>query len=225
MKHLKSISLLLIAATTFLACKKNGTSNEVLENPTEDLKGTVWAGEFQYTSGVFQNMQPFSIVLEKNNTVTWYENGLSLSGVWSVQGGKITIQYTNGQIVSADVSKNTWNNFTNTGANPRQIANIISSVIPVPGVFENTQWKGKFISGTADISITFLPGSKLRYDAGLPLEVPYTIFGAGVKIGNFAPATNSSSAYIVPLKNALKGNTITSDFGGTYYGSWNATKQ
>ena len=224
MKHLKSISLLLIAATTILACTKTGTSDDISENQTGDLKGTVWAGEFQYTSGANQNLQPFSLILENNNTLTWYENGSSLPGVWSVQGGKVTITYTNGQIVSADASEDTWSNFTNTGANPRQIANIKRSSIPTPGALENTQWKGKFMSGP-NISVTFLPGSKLRYDAGLPIEVPYTIFGAGIKIGNFALATISSNAYIVPISNAMKGNSIISDFGGTYYSSWSATKQ
>lgn len=228
MKHLKSITLLLLATTTIFACKKTGTSSDVPQNPgqnpTQDLKGTVWAGEFQYTSGAYQNLQPFSIIVDNNNTLTWYENGSSLSGVWAIQGEKVTITYTNGQIVSADVSKDNWTNFTNAGANSRQIANITRSAIPIPGAFENTKWKGKFISGS-DISITFLPGSKLKYDAGLALEVPYTIFGAGIKIGNFAPATITSSAYIVPLNNAMKGNAVISDFGGTYSSSWNATKQ
>lgn len=226
MKHLKSISLVLFVAATILGCKKDTTttSGNVPGTPVENLKSSVWAGEFQYTSGAFQNLQPFSLTLENNNTLTWFENGLSLSGVWAVQGNKITITYTNGQIVSADVSKDTWVNFTNAGANPRQIANIMRSAIPTPAAFENTQWKGKFLSGS-NISITFLPGSKLRYDAGLPIEVPYTIFGAGIKIGNFALASISSNAYIVPLNNVIKGNTMTNDFGGTSYGSWNATKQ
>ena len=214
----------MIAATTIFACKKEGTSSTVPANPTENLKGTVWAGEFQYTSGAFQNLQPFSMVVENNNTITWYENGLSLSGVWAVREGKITITYTNGQSVSADVSKDTWNNFTNSGSNPRQIANITRSVIPTISAFDNTQWKGKFTSG-ADISITFLPGSKLRYNAGLPLEIPYTIFGAGINIRGFAPATISSNAYIVPMNNAMKGNVMVSDFGGTSSGSWSATKE
>jgi hypothetical protein len=224
MKHLKSISLLLIAATIILSCKKEGTSSNVPANPTDNLKGTVWSGEFQYTSGAFQNLQPFSLVVENNNTLTWYENGSSLSGVWEVQGSKITITYTNGHIVSAEVSKDSWSNVTNTGANPRQIANITRSSIPVQSAIENTKWKGKFVSGS-DISITFLPGNKLKYDAGLPLEVPYTVFGAGIRIGNFAPASISSSAYIVPVNGAMKGNVMTSDFGGTFYGSWSATKQ
>ena len=224
MKRLKSIGFLILAATTIFACKKESTSSNVPVNSPENFKSSVWAGEFQYTSGASQILQPFSIVVDNNNTLTWYENGLSLPGVWSIVGSKVEITYTNGQVLSAEVSKDTWTNFSNTGANPRQIANIVRSAIPTAANLDNTKWKGKFIAGS-DISITFLPGSKLKYDAGFPMEIPYTIFGAGIKMGQFALAAISSSAYIVPINKGIKGSTTISDFGGTYYSTWSATKQ
>jgi hypothetical protein len=223
MKIFKPISLLFFAGAIIASCNKDDNNNGDT-NWAEELKQTTWAGEYQLTSGAYQGLQPFSIKLNTDNTLTWYEIGATLPAVWSVRGNQITITFTNGGTISADLGNNSWNNFTSTSPNQRKIASLEKISIPDPNTLNNTVWKGKLSSGQ-DVTITFLSGNKLRYFAGFTLEIPYTIYGAGLKLSSFMPATNSSDAYVIISNNFMKGFVSQTDFGGSSYFSWTGTKQ
>ena len=119
MNHLKTISVLLITVITILSCKKSNDDKPV--NWAEELKGSVWAGEFKYNTGAYTGLQPVSIVINNDNTLTWYEVAGSYTATWLVSGNTVTIKFISGSTVSASLSKDTWSNFTNITTHPWQI--------------------------------------------------------------------------------------------------------
>lgn len=60
MKSLKLIGLIFLTLIV-LSCKKNDTGT----NWTEEMKASVWPGDFKYTPGAYTDLQPFSISLNK----------------------------------------------------------------------------------------------------------------------------------------------------------------
>jgi hypothetical protein len=222
MKLLKSISLLAITLT-ILSCKKNSDSPST--NWEQDLKATAWSGDFQFSGGSNQTIQPLSLLLNADNTVTWFSITGSFPGVWSVKDNKITITFTDGKILTATVSKDNWSDFTNVTVNGWQVISLVKTVVPLPDALMNSMWKVKFTNG-ADAMITFMAANKLKYTTGgIPAETSYTIHGAGIKFSNFAFAVNTSDAYFILQNNSMKGFTVVSDMASTYYSSCTGIKQ
>lgn len=224
MKLLKIIGILVITINLFSCKKDNGTTSN--ENWESELKATAWSGEFQFNyGGANQTVQPFSLLLNADNTANWFDITGVLSGVWSVKENTITITFTNAKILTATVSKDTWSDFTNVTVNGWQVISVVKALVPKPDLLLNSIWKLKFTNGE-DVTITFISETKLKYTAGIiPVETSYTINGAGIKFSNFAFVVVSSDAYLTLQNNSLKGFTIVSDLAGTYYSSCTGTKQ
>jgi hypothetical protein len=218
MKLKKSISLLL-TIMIMLSCKKSELKNDTV-NLAEELKGSVWAGEFKYTIDRYQELQPFSVVLNNDGTLTWTDfQNTRAAGTWLIDGNKINLKFPNGTTNSADITKEHWSNFSNPGANGFEIANITRSAIPTTAFLQQTKWAGSFINsffGTYDAALNFGSGKTVTVISnGYPMDDTYTVEGAGIRISNYG--------YFVFLNNAtnVKGYNHYSDIDVT----WNLTKQ
>ncbi len=93
MKLLKTISLLVLTTIVVLSCKKDATKNR-----EQELRGTLWSGEFLYTYDFpkVTTTQPFSLLLNADQTITWFDISGEHPGVWSILDNKITITFFDG---------------------------------------------------------------------------------------------------------------------------------
>lgn len=218
MKLKNSISLLFMIMITMLSCKKNEVKTESV-TLADELKGSVWAGEFRYTAGAYQGLQPFSAGLNSDGTLTWTDfQNTRAGGTWLIEGNKINLRFPNGTTNSADVTSKQWSNFTNPGGNGFEIANVSRSAVPIVASLEQTKWTGKFTNsmfGTYNGTINFGSGKTLTISAPDPFKETYTIEGAGFRTPSFG--------YFIFLNNAtnIKGYNHFSDVNVT----WNLTKQ
>ena len=198
MKQVHSFLLLCAAVFTFFSCKKSNDAGSPAVNWNEDLKGTVWAGEFKYTSGDFQDLQPFTLMLNSDGTTTWTDMDSPRSGgSWKVQGDKITLTFPNKTINSATVSKDNWLDFTNPAVNGFEIASLNRSVAVTQSMLEGATWSGFYKTDTW--SIKFVAGSKadLTRISKIP-GLPYQASGASIKF-------------------IVNGGTFTDSFFATFY--------
>ena len=218
---MKKIILVAITAITVLtSCKKS--NNETPVNWAEELKGTLWAGEFKYNIGAYKGLQAFSIEMNGDGTVIWSDlnNGSRPVGKWTTAANKVTITFANATFVTADLSKENWSNFNNTSiSSVYEIANLARSAIP--SGLDNTTWKGKLSSGS-DVTITFLPGYKLKYP-GITPPISYTIAGAGIKFMYSIPPFQDLNGYAIILNNNMKGFVF--ELFMNDYSTWSAIKQ
>lgn len=227
MKLKNSISLLFMIMIIMLSCKKSEVKNDTVDNTNnlaEELKGSIWAGEFRYTTG-YQGLQPFSLILNNGGTLTWSDiQNTRAAGTWAVEGNKITIKAPNGSSFSADVTKESWSNFTKVADNGFEIINISPSDIPTYQSLENTKWTGKCtiegLGNSYDAIISFLPDNIIAtsINSGIPFKEKYSIEGAGIR--------SSLNLYFIFLNK----NTIVKgfNFNNVIYDavfSWNLTKQ
>jgi len=218
MKLNKYISLLL-AIMIMLSCKKSELKNDT-GNLAEELKGSVWAGEFRYTVGASQELQPFSIMLNNDGTLTWtdFQNSRP-GGTWLIDGNKISLRFLNGTTNSADITKEQWSNFSNPAGNGFEIENISRSAIPALASLQQTTWTGSLINsvwGSYDGALHFNSGKTVTVISnGYSEDDTYTVEGAGIKTSNYG--------YFIFLNNAtnVKGYNHYSDIDVT----WNLTRQ
>ncbi len=183
MTLLAKISIFIILLMAAFGCKKSGTDS----TSTKDLKGTVWAGEFQYTTGSFVESQPFSIVINDDGTLTWHDQQNSRpGGKWKTEGDKIILTFPNNTSLSAKISNNTWTEFATATDIGFKVMNLSRSSRPEPASLDNTTWAGqvKRSDGVSDkVTMTFLPGNKTQ----ILLQTKtysqvYTIAGGGLRI-------------------------------------------
>ena len=177
MKQLLSFIILGIAAVSASSCKKSNDASNSITNWNEYLKNTVWAGEFRYTKGSFTGLQPFSIELNADGTVSWTDVASTRpGGVWTVKDSVVTLVFPNMTSNAATLSKDKWSKFTNPAINGFDLANLSLTAIPVAEQLNTHTWIGKY-GKTADIILHFLQGQKMSF---LSYNEAYTIHGAGV---------------------------------------------
>jgi hypothetical protein len=211
-KPLRTITLLILIVISFFSCKK---SDEAI-NWKEELKGTAWSGEFKYTKNAdYIDLQPFSIILNNDGTLTWSDiQSTRLGGNWAVEGTKVTITFPNKTSLTADVSKDKWSNFTSVDIG-FQIVNMANSSIPKQTALENTTWQGKM--NGSDITVKFLTEMKVQFTTPVVVmnghigsvvntkkasniyETTYSISGAGIKTQG---PTEKFNSYCIFLNNA-----------------------
>ena len=218
MKHCRYISLLL-AIMTMLSCKKSEVKNDT-GNLAEELKGSAWAGEFKYTVGTYRELQPFSVVLNNDGTLTWTDfQNTRAAGTWLIDGNKINLHFPNGTTNAADVTKEQWSNFSNPEGNGFAIVNISRSSIPTMEVLQQTKWAGNLTNSIPERkamhgTVTFDAGRLVTfiYD-GVTYEYNYAPEGAGIRILNYG--------YFILRNNAtsIQGYKQYADFSIT----WNLT--
>lgn len=169
----------------------------------EELKGSVWAGEFRYTTGAYQCLQPFSIVLNDDGTLTWTDiQNTRAGGTWGLEGNKINIKFPNGTSTSADLFKDRWGNFSTPPENGFQIANVSASAIPTQALLNDSQWKGS-VTLTADghteaVRLEFVSDNSMKVIIGSlpPIIHSYAIDGGGISI--------DSNGYFILSNNATE---------------------
>lgn len=204
-----------------LSCKKGDVKND-RNNLGEELKGSVWAGEFRYTTGAYQGLQPFSAVLNNDGTLTWTDiQNTRAGGKWTIEGNKINLKFPDGTINSADVTKDRWSNFNNPSVNGFEIANISRSAFPTLPSLENSLWVGKIVGKskayegkTYDVIMKFLSGSngiKVSVSGHGSYTTGYSFDAGGIR--------NVTSFYFVFLNNSTTMKGMDSDF------SYDLTKQ
>ena len=218
MKLKKSISLLL-TIMIMLSCKKSELKTDT-GNLAEELKGSVWAGEFKYTVGLNPELQPFSAMLNNDGTLTWSDlQNTRAAGTWSINGNKINLEFPDGTTNSADITKEQWSNFSNPEANGFEIVNISRSAIPTLAFLQQTKWAGHLINslfGSYDGALYFGSGETVTVTSnGYPTDEAYTVEGAGIRISNYG--------YFIFLNNSMNVK------GYNHYSNidviWNLTKQ
>jgi hypothetical protein len=223
MKLLIPIGLLCIAVT-LISCKKGDDSI----NWNKELKGSAWAGELKYSGGMYNGVQPFSIVMSEDS-LAWYQLSGRYSAKWSVEGDKVIITFADSSKLSATLSKDSWSNFTYITVAGIEIQNLSRSSIPVPDQLNNTVWTGKY--SLSDLTMNFFSGQKVgyTYPTGSFLT-PYTVFGAGITYSRTVTLSTGTvfiTGYGVFTNGAtIKGaERITLPFSDPSYLLWNAKKQ
>jgi hypothetical protein len=210
------LAILWIFGTISVSCKK---SKEV--NRDEELIGTVWAGEYQLTSGGNLTPQAFSIELKPDSTATWHDINKSENGTWlSKGGGYVQLTFGTGKVL-ADLSVDSTVTFANiTTTHNWKINSLYRSAVPTVAALQNTTWKGKM--GINDYTINIRYNRKLTFlipalSPDPSPEAAYDIAGAGIKF---------SVGLVKQYAGFIRNNSIK----GTYYlgasiAPWNATKQ
>jgi len=97
MKNIFIVSLALLSVTT--GCKKNTVTDH-----SPSVKGTVWVGSFSYTSA---SSEPYSLQVSDNGSFTWREYNGSFPGTWKLEGKQLTLTFTSGKLLKADISNDT----------------------------------------------------------------------------------------------------------------------
>jgi hypothetical protein len=220
MKHSKVFGLLLIAVIATQSCKKDNDTNW-----SEELKGSAWAGEFKYTSGANNDLQPFSIIVNSNGTISWSDLANTRpGGDWRTEGNKVTLTFPNSTTLSADLTKDSWSNFSSPTDIGFEIASLSRAEVPAAASFTNTTWIGTVTrdDGTLqDVTMHFLTGNSSKiFIGGLAYPFTYHIAGAGItiNIGVISVYFNFSNNTTV-----MKGYHVAA--GGVYRFTWDLKKQ
>ncbi|MEO6316267.1 MAG: hypothetical protein ABIU63_14235 [Chitinophagaceae bacterium] len=205
MKRIHFFSIFCIVAGSLFSCKKSNDTSTPAVNWNEELKGTVWAGEFKYTTGVFKELQPFTLVVNSDGTTTWTDmDAPRAGGSWKVDGDKITLTFPNKTVNTAVVSKDNWVNFTNPAVNGFEIASLTRSVAVTQAMLEGNTWSGFY--KTDAWSIKCVAGSKADLTRiGKITGLPYQTSGASIKF-------------------IVNGGTFTDSFFATFYANLSLTK-
>ena len=151
-------------------------------------------------------MQPFSIVLNADGTLTWSDIQNSRpGGTWTNAENKITIKFPNATSLTADVSKEAWSNFGNPPINGFEVVNLSRSAIPTNALLDNTNWKGNFDAGILECSLA--ASNKIQISSPFVRNDTYSIQGAGIKINNFTGSIIANPAYFIFSNNqtSIKG--------------------
>ena len=216
MKNIKS--LLLFILVTALSCKKEDRAI----NWSKELNGSVWAGEFKYTSGTYTGLQPFSLILN-DGSLRWYQSNGDYPATWSVKDNKITFTFPDNSSISAILSKDAWSGFLNITNNGLEIANLYRSAIPGPEL-DNKTFTGKY--STTDAILSFVPGQKLGFAFGSVggFTTAYTIYGAGIRYDRPNPNFTIKGYGVFTNSSTIKGVEIVSSSTINQYIPWYGQK-
>lgn len=219
-----------MAVVALFSCKKNNdtvdTIPPVTVNWKQQLKNTIWAGEFSYSTGAYTGLQPFSIEMNNDGTLTWTDVASTRpGGSWTIEDNLVTVVFPNGTKVSAKVSADSWINFTNPPVNGFRIENLSRSDRPDRTVLTNTSWIGK--QGGYNAGIQFTTDGNIRFDHDVMLSYSggYTIAGAGILFKKTYPDGDLTYYGIVQKNNTeIKGFKVERHAAKTTYLPWNAGK-
>jgi hypothetical protein len=226
MKNVLSCSLLCIAILTIFSCKKSSDGI----NWKEALKNTVWTGEFKYTTGPFQELQPFSIEINSNGTVTWADEGsIRDGGTWKVNGDIITLTFPNQTTTfTATLATVKWSNFSNQEINGLKIDNISAATAVQQSDIVHLTFAGSI--NEIALQLKFLPLGKIEITKGTEpaFSLPYTVSGAGIRFED--PKLFHTDIYFMIFQNnmtTIKGFEKRHFFISlpTGYYIWTARKQ
>lgn len=223
MKFLRTFFFLSLASVILFSCKK---SNDAA-TPGINLAGTVWAGQFRYTTGAYTGQQAFSISINADSTVTWSDvSSTRPAGKWKTIGDMVTITLPNGTILTANVPGDSWSNFNNPAVNGFAVDNLSRTAVPAQKTLENSIWTGSY--DVYSLKINFLAGDKLEYTVGGALYYSggYTIRGAGIYFDKSGLLSADSYYGVLMNNNSFSG--FASGYSGfpskSYYRKWDAKK-
>lgn len=238
MKHLKFLKVVCIITILCFSCKKNTDSPDngnpappvTTVNWTEELKNTLWAGEYKYTTGVDQSLQPFSLLLKDDGTITWADvENERAAGTWKVNGSQINFSFINGGSFSASLARDSWSNLKSGAGAGLAIDNIASTVRPNTQALLNTTWLGN-VNGL-NFSLNFLKDDfvKSTVNGGESYYTSkYTISLAGIRFKKNTPGDPVVGSYYGIFQNGSPWmiNIFRELYpDGTYhYKYWNAKK-
>jgi hypothetical protein len=227
MKHFQLFSVLLLTAFLLSSCSKK---DDVATTAGIDLKNTVWAGEFQYASGSYTSLQPFSVVLKDDGTLTWSDlENTRAGGTWVTKKDTVVITFPNSTVISAVIAGDNWTSFKGGAEAGVLLSQVTRSVKAEVTTLVGTVWKGLLSGSTFTIEIS--EAGKLKYTlaGGSPITLDYTFEGAGMRF--LIPGILSSrSYYTIFLNNTslLKGieRYISAGIPGSVnYNTWSSNKQ
>jgi hypothetical protein len=240
MKHL--LNLACIIAIAISSCTKStdspGSGNPVTPvtpvtpvpsvNWTAELKNTLWSGEYKYTTGKNQSLQPFSLLLSDDGKVTWADQDNERPfGTWKVDSSQINFTFPNSTTLSASLAKDKWSNLKSGAGTGFVIDHITSTVRPETSPLANTTWNG--ISNGNVFTLKFLKDDQVNFlwDGTSYYTGKYTISIAGIRFRNEDP--NNTQKYYGIFQNGnaeinclYHYSTLSFDIDG--YAYWTAKK-
>jgi len=162
-KHsIYSAIILLFAALSFSACKKDNDNNPTPNNNESLFKNTSWAGEFNYAG---KGTEPVSIEFIEGGQLVWRELLADHTGSWKVTGSQVAIGLDGSPSFKGDISGNSLTNIQSTDMSGRSLKSAALSSDPVPEL-SNTVW------GSANVSLKFNAGGGLDFIFGPPSKLP-----------------------------------------------------
>ncbi|RYF97825.1 MAG: hypothetical protein EOO02_20175 [Chitinophagaceae bacterium] len=178
---LKPMLMMIGICILMAACSKK-TEEQPAPDRTESMKNTVWAGEYQLLAGDLLSLQPFSITLAVDGTLTWYDIvSTRPGGTWTMKQDTITITLPNNTVIAATVGTENWSNFKGGEAAGFLLSSVSAAKSAESSSLLNTKWTG-ILSGSK-IDITILSDMMLSYKpgSGSEITIPYTNEGAGIR--------------------------------------------
>lgn len=170
------VGMIVLLPAIFASCKKDSDSPLT---PSEDLKNTVWAGEFRYNTGLYTNLQPFSILLKADHTVEWSDtNDSKFAGTWQAKTDTVTVTFPSGSGFVAIVKADQLTQIKKIPGSQYQVDNLIKWTVPKGESLVGTSWTGT--TGTFNFKST----SEVEYVAtgGSSSNYSWKVDGAGVRI-------------------------------------------
>jgi hypothetical protein len=181
-KHLYVALVTLLSLGIAFSCKKSSTPATPATPATRDyaasIKDKTWWGMFAYTG---KTPESYSIYFGKDNTILWSELSGNYGGAWVVNDKQLTITFSSGAKVSADISDD--NKLSNIVASSSAYKVNSGALVANPNLpLDNTVWKGSLFTGAYVIyQMNFMPGLKveLKIDNMTYPPFPYTRLATG----------------------------------------------
>ncbi|RYY54187.1 MAG: hypothetical protein EOO09_15270 [Chitinophagaceae bacterium] len=215
---MKHILLACCAAviTCCLSCSKD--KGDAPEDRTESFRNSVWAGEFQYATGSYTSVQPFSVSLASDGTLTWSDIGSTRpGGTWAVDHDTITITFPNSTSISATVTDDSWSEFKGGAAAGVFLTQVSRAAAPDPAALPGSTWIGTL--GGSPLFMNFIAGQKMNFTLGetsLATTLDYSIEGAGIRFTSNGITSTSVYYALLVNKTTMKGvNRFVSGFPST----------
>jgi len=220
---------------SFFACKKSEDSPAPASNVInwkEELKNTTWAGEYKYTSGSHQSLQPFSTKLNADGTLTWTDlENTRPAGTWKVEGSQLNFTFPNSTTLSATLGKEQWSDFKSGVGAGFVIDNAFRSMQPGAFTLLNTTWKGThlldvlIIKFLGDNTVIFSKNGENYYDKGT-----YSMSSAGLQFNWGGPGELAQFSFFGIFKNDRTAMTCAYHYRHTIFDidedvHWTAIKQ
>ena len=213
-KHLiYSAIILIIAAFSFSACKKdsnNNTNNDPL------FKNTNWTGEFNYAG---KGPEPVSIEFIEGGQLVWRELLADHPGSWKVDGNQVAISLDGSPSFKGNISGNSLATIQSTDMSGRSLKSAVLNTDAIPEL-NGTVW------GASNVSLKFKPGLMVDLIFGPPstlptyTNLPYLRTGRAI---HFDAAPGYNWFTVITIASTMKGtNHAPSD--PTVYG-FQVTKQ
>lgn len=222
MKHLFSFTILFIGILLASSCKKTQESTDW----TPVLKGTAWAGEFNYVTGSATDLQPCSLVLNSDGSFNWYEVINPQKGTWKVEGNQLALTFgTN--IFTADIAAGRLTHFSSATNLSVQVKDLSATVLPTEESLKSTKglkWTGSYLAGTT-MSIDFDLNKKMlfRKTGEASVACTYTIEGAGVRFSRSSAGGTLYSYGVIKDSTSMNGRDLNINTAQLY--GWKAQQQ